>query len=201
MTLDIGRLQLRSSGSQELDVCADLRLVSVGQGISPVGQDVARLFEQLRDSIYRYVMLVIGNASDAEEITQEVFLHLYRCLQKGQTIKNVRAWTFRVAHNSALNRKNGAKHLVSMDWPAENTGCRHPCDTAPNPEESVLQQEENRRLQAAFSQLSVQQRQCLILRAEGLRYRQIAEVVGISVANVAQSLHRSIKKLTREAHG
>ena len=85
-----------------------------------------------------------------------------------------------MAHNTALNWKNGTKHLVPMDCSSWDKYCGRQCDSAPNPEESALQQEETRRVQAAFQQLSPQQRQCLILRAEGLRYRQIAEVLGIS---------------------
>ena len=67
MTLNARRLQLRSNGDQDLDLCSDLGLVGVGQGTSQLEQKVTQLFDQLRDCIYRYLMVVIGNASDAEE--------------------------------------------------------------------------------------------------------------------------------------
>ena len=54
------------------------------------------------------------------------------------------------------------------------------------------------RVQTAMSSLSEQQKQCLFLRAEGFRYREIAEILGVSISTVAESLRRAIRKLTSE---
>ena len=195
MPFDLDRLHPSTAGP-ETDLCSDLAWGYPGQELSELRQKVAELYALLRDGIFRYVIVILGNAPDAEEITQEVFLQLYRCLHRGQRIRNVRAWAFRVAHNAALDRKNGAGRLVPLDCaPTAGRRCAEP-----NPEESVLEEEEVRRVQAAFTRLCLQQQQCLILRAEGLRYRQIAEILGISVANVAQSMHRAIRKLTADLY-
>src|SRR5215510_6875955 len=79
--------------------------------------------------------------------------------------------------------------------------CNLRCDPRPTPEQTVLHKEDFRRLHAAMGQLSPQQRQCLVLKAEGFRYKQISVIMGISDSNVAKSLHRGIKRMMREVRG
>jgi RNA polymerase sigma-70 factor (ECF subfamily) len=74
-------------------------------------------------------------------------------------------------------------------------------DPAPNPEELLLRKERMVRTHAAISVLSGRQKQCLYLRAEGFRYREIAELLGVTVSTVAELLHRAIMRLTKESNG
>jgi len=66
-----------------------------------------------------------------------------------------------------------------------------------NPEEQVLSNQRQRRLLAVVLALPEQDRLCFSLRAEGLRYREIAEVLGISLGSVSVSLTRSLARLMR----
>jgi RNA polymerase sigma-70 factor (ECF subfamily) len=68
---------------------------------------------------------------------------------------------------------------------------------AATPEQIVQQAHAEQRIQAVIQALSDQDRRCLFLRAEGLRYREIAEALGISLGSVANSLERAIGKLSR----
>src|SRR5436190_2092812 len=77
----------------------DSTLFRPKQGTLTIDQKVTELFEHLRDSVYRYLIVLTGNPAEAEEVTQEAFLKLCQCLQKGQTISHARTWVFRVAHN------------------------------------------------------------------------------------------------------
>ena len=70
-------------------------------------------------------------------------------------------------------------------------------DPAENPEEQLLSSQRLRRLQAVLRALPEQDQCCLSLRAEGLRYRDIAAVLGISLGSVASSLERSLARLAR----
>jgi len=72
-----------------------------------------------------------------------------------------------------------------------------PGDPSLDPEQLVLEQEKHQRLREDFRSLSPLQQQCLLLRADGFRYEQIAEILDTSISNVAQSLHRGIRKLMR----
>ena len=167
----------------------------LGQGAATLEREVTELFKQLRDSVYRYLVAVIQDPSVAEEITQETFLRLYCCLRDRKVINSVRPWVFRVARNLALNEKT-RRRFVNSEESATVVGLRLRLEARlPDPEQAVLQQE---RMDLAIQQLSRHQRECLVLRVEGFRYREIAEILGLSVPNVAQSLRRGIRKLMRE---
>jgi RNA polymerase sigma-70 factor, ECF subfamily len=193
------RTEVRSSA--ELEASLDPRASGVNQATLELNQRVTELFEELRDSIYRYLIVVMGSPAEAEEISQEAFLEFFRYLQNGQVIQNVRAWIFRVAHNLAINQLKSRKHVLTMDPDFWDELCKLRPDPHPTPEQTVLHQEDFRRLHTAMGQLSPHQRECLVLRAEGFRYKQISEIVGISDSNVAKSLHRGIKKMMREISG
>lgn len=170
-------------------------LDGLGREAATLEREVTELFERLRDSVYRYLVAITQDPAVAEEITQETFLRLYCSLRDHKAIQNVRPWIFRVAHNLALNEK-ARKRFVSSDESATLVGLRLRYDTGfPDPEQAILQQE---RMDLAIQQLSRLQRECLILRVEGFRYREIAEILGLSLPNVAQALRRGIKKLMRE---
>src|SRR2546427_7545542 len=63
---------------------------------------VARLFLEARDDVYRYLLSLGLYPPQAQEGAQEAFLRLYATLKKGEKIQNQRAWIFRVAHNLGL---------------------------------------------------------------------------------------------------
>jgi RNA polymerase sigma-70 factor (ECF subfamily) len=65
------------------------------------------------------------------------------------------------------------------------------------PERALLDREKFHRLHEAVSALSPQQRHCLHLRVEGFRYREIAEIVGISTSTVGEFLGRAVKRLRK----
>jgi RNA polymerase sigma-70 factor, ECF subfamily len=70
-------------------------------------------------------------------------------------------------------------------------------DAAPNPEEEVAHGQRVKRLRAVVNALPEQDRYCLYLRAEGLRYREIAATLGISLGAVSMALTRSLARLAR----
>ena len=72
-------------------------------------------------------------------------------------------------------------------------------DTNPSPEDQAASSQRRQRVLAVVRALPEQDRRCLILRAEGLRYREIAEVLDISLGAVSLSLERSLTRLTRAA--
>jgi len=156
---------------------------------------VIRLFDQFQGRVLSYVVAFGLPVHDAEDIVQETFLSLFRHLELGRPRSNLNGWLFRVAHNLALKRRiaNNAseRHLVD-----ENTLAQHPCE-GPNAEEEFSFSQTKQRLRAVFEALPEQDQRCLYLRAEGLKYRQIAEVLGVSVGGVSLSLSRSLARIIR----
>jgi hypothetical protein len=89
------------------------------QSASDVKQKVSEVFELLQDSVFRYLVRVLDDPSEAEDVMQETFIRLYRALHKGQVIEDVRPWIFRVAHNLVLYRfrkKSPVELLDPAGW-------------------------------------------------------------------------------------
>jgi RNA polymerase sigma-70 factor (ECF subfamily) len=163
---------------------------------SQIEREVIELFEQFRDPLCRYALSFGISVQDAEEIIQAVFLSLFRHLQSRRSRENLRGWLFRVAHNLALkqlyaNRRSYAK--TTSDW----TIAEEPFDPSPNPEEELSSSQRRQRLLAVVHALPEADQGCLRLRAEGLRYREIAAILGMSLGAVSTSLTRSLARLIR----
>jgi RNA polymerase sigma-70 factor (ECF subfamily) len=156
---------------------------------------VVRLYEEARQDVYHYLLRLGLSPSSAQEGAQEVFLRLHAALVKGESIHNPRAWVFRVAHNLAVTEHRAGNRWMTLDPGLEAALT----DRGPGPEARVLQRERSARVNEALAELSPQQRRCLYLRAEGLRYREIAETIGVGVSTVSEFLTRAIARLRRAA--
>lgn len=154
---------------------------------------VTHAFEDARDDVYRYLLTLCLPPALAQEATQEVFLRLYMSLSKGERIDNPRGWIFRVAHNHALilRRQEGFQEVFDPD--IESTVR----DSGDNPEQMLLRQERRLQFHRAVSTLSEQQRNCLYLRADGFRYREIAAILGVTDSTVSVFLRRAITRLRK----
>jgi len=71
-------------------------------------------------------------------------------------------------------------------------------DPLDSPEHRALSRERARRLSAGIGKLPEQQRECMLLRASGLRYREIAQVLGIQTSSVGALVHRAVARLSEE---
>jgi RNA polymerase sigma-70 factor (ECF subfamily) len=157
---------------------------------------VAQLFEEAREDVYRYLLTLGLHPPQAQEATQEVFLRLYAALKKGDQIHNPRAWIFRVAHNLGLKIRARQDFSAPFD-PGFETQL---AGQEMNPERGLLERERVLRFHRAIQGLSEQQRRCVYLRLEGLRYPEIGSVLGISASAVGEFLRRAIARLRRAHH-
>ncbi|HEY6293570.1 MAG TPA: sigma-70 family RNA polymerase sigma factor [Terriglobia bacterium] len=182
-----------------IEVCFPATANSVADPCE-VEEEVFGLFDQLRDRLLRYVLWLGLSVHDGEEIIQDVFLSLFRHLRLGRSRKNLRGWIFRVAHNLALKQRSACQKFREA---AESDGgfAEQQLDPGPNPEEQLVCNQRQRRLLAVVRALPEQDQRCLRLRAEGLRYREIADVLGISLGAVSISLTRSLERLGRADEG
>ena len=165
---------------------------------TPLEEEVVALFDQMQDRLLRYLLSIGLPVQDGEEIVQEVFLALFQHLQRGKSRRNLRAWVFQVAHNIAVKhhiarRKIRQNVVDSGEAPAEESFV----DQAPNPEDQLAGNQRHAHLQSVLRALPEQDRRCLSLRAEGLTYREIAQVLDMSLGAVALSLGRSLARFAR----
>jgi RNA polymerase sigma-70 factor, ECF subfamily len=186
---------LPADSIHELRLSTDAR-ASSSEMPSEIEREVMDLFEQFRNPLLRYSLSFGISVHDAEEVTQEVFLSLFRHLQLRRSRKNLRGWIFRVAHNLALKQRYAnqrSRDTAASDW----TIAEKQFDPSPNPEEQLSSAQRRRRLLAVVQALEEEDQGCLRLRAEGLRYREIAAILGISLGAVSISLTRSLARLIR----
>ncbi|HWR37390.1 MAG TPA: RNA polymerase sigma factor [Clostridia bacterium] len=153
------------------------------------------LFQTLRGRVYQYLLLILGNPAEAEELTQECFLRLYQQLHKRKSIDNARVWLFHVARNLALDKKRTGRFIAAIDPPTWDKVLEFRRDPSPTPEQNLLQKERYELVCSVLKRLSDQEQQVLYLRAKGLSYRQVGEVMALSIEAVAAHVHRGLGKV------
>ena len=170
----------------------ELPLLRLASGPS----EVTTLYRELRKPLLRYLVCLGLSSDEAQDVVQDAFLSLQRHLASDGIQDNIRGWLFRVAHNQARNRQKSYHRRFSepldgeMDFLADDA----------TPEQRVLQKEKFRCLAAAIRLLTESERECLLLRAGGLRYREIGEVLGMAVSTVGDTVERAIKKLAEKCN-
>jgi RNA polymerase sigma-70 factor (ECF subfamily) len=161
-------------------------------------EQVTAYFREHSGAVYRYLAGVYGRESEAEEVTQEAFLRLHLALVARENIENPKAWVLTVARRLMLDRlKRGrceaVRHCTVASDVAESVS-----DPAPTPEEALAARRKRAALQSAVRNLTSLEQQCLFARAEGLKLRQIGEVVGMDLRRVAEIVERAVRTLQRQ---
>src|SRR5260370_42496837 len=103
--------------------------------------EVAQLFLEARDDVYRYLLSLGLFPPQAQEGAQEVFLRLYPTLKKREKIENPRAWIFRVAHNYGLKVRGRQNFQAPFDADLESKIAGAEMD----PAQSLLEKEQSLR--------------------------------------------------------
>ncbi|HUL33742.1 MAG TPA: RNA polymerase sigma factor [Candidatus Eisenbacteria bacterium] len=158
--------------------------------------EVNTLYHELRKPMLRYLVCLGLSEDEAQDVVHDAFLRLQRHLASGGAQDNLRGWLFRVAHNAARNRQSSYHRRFAEPL---DPGADFLANQA-SPEQAVLEKERLRRLAAALRELSSSERECLLLRSEGLRYREIAEVLGMATSSVADIVDRAIRKLAEKCN-
>jgi RNA polymerase sigma-70 factor, ECF subfamily len=175
----------------------DIGAADTGHSRERLQVEVVALFDQFREPLLRYLSSRGLAFPDGEEVLQEVFLALFQHLDRGKSRENLRGWLFRVAHNLALKRRYRTRQdLAARAEPGIADAVIEP---GPNPEDQLLRSQTRERLMAVVKALPEQDRECLFLRAEGLRYREIAGILDMSLGAVSLSLARSLARIARSA--
>jgi RNA polymerase sigma-70 factor, ECF subfamily len=163
-----------------------------------IEEKMIRLFDEVRVPLLRYLSAFPLAIPDAEDVIQEAFLSLFQQLQRGKSHHSIRGWLFRAAHNLAI--KKAVRSRNDIEQTGSQAGVEElMIDPAMNPEDQFAFDQTQKRLMLVVRALSQQQRWCLYLRAEGLRYREIAEVLDMSLGAVSLSLERSLAHIARAA--
>jgi RNA polymerase sigma-70 factor (ECF subfamily) len=152
----------------------------------------ARLYEEYFDRIYRYITLKMGDAVEAEDLTQQVFLNSLRSISsfrwKGKPFS---AWLYRIAHNQVVDYLRKKKR---SDLPLEETLA----GGGDNPQLAAERKLDIEQVLAAAQHLTEAQREVISLRfTSELSIAQVAEVMGKSQGAVKALQHSGIVALRR----
>ena len=147
------------------------------------------------DAIYRYIYYRVGDAGDAEDLTEQVFLKAWEALPAYRLRgKPFVSWLYRIAHNAIVDRFRREKRTVPMamsehvDWEGN----------AASSLEQVIATEEASTLAGAIAQLPELQQQVIVLRfVEGLKHAEVARIIGRSRGACRVIQHRALAALNR----
>lgn len=142
----------------------------------------------------RYLRFLGIDSETAQEVTHEAFLRLHQHLLAGGDQSNLRAWLYRVAHNLGRNTQT-AFRSSKTNLLGDVSTAGDPPSSAASVEEELLLEERSRLVREAMNRLSAAQKDCLVLRAQGLKYREIGEVLNLSISTVGENVQRGLEKL------
>lgn len=144
------------------------------------------LYESVSKSVYGFALSIIKNSHDAEDVLQETFLRIYASADRYVPQGKPMAWIFTVTRNLAMSKLRENSRTAEYD------------ESKPEKIDFTLVSDVEQRLvlEKVFTVLSDEEKQILILHAvSGMKHREIASVLDMSVNTVLSKYHRAVKKL------
>jgi RNA polymerase sigma-70 factor, ECF subfamily len=159
------------------------------------------LFRRHYDRVYGLLFRLVGNRVEAEDLTQEVFLKLYRQPLRGSREHNVGAWLYRVATNMGYNHIRGRRRF----WQRNVALVPEEKSRQDDPAERAAERETKAAVRAALARLPERQVQLLLLRQMDLSYAELAAAcevapgsVGTLLARAADAFRKAYRKENEE---
>ncbi|GBF31972.1 RNA polymerase sigma factor SigW [Desulfocucumis palustris] len=166
------------------------------------GQLVERYQHQLYDLIFK----MLNNQEDARDVSQEIFIKVFRSLDKFRYESKFSTWLYRVATNHCLDflrkkKREKERYLIRESPPEDGAGREPQSGGCWEPEQSLLQKENLQRLQKALEQLPETYRLPLLMQHyRKMSYQEIAQIMNIPVKTVATRIYRA-KNMLKECLG
>lgn len=159
------------------------------------------IFYRHRDMVFKTAYLITGNAQEAEDILQEVFIKVYR---SGDTFNpdmgGVNTWLHRITVNQCISEKRRKSPASISLETLEEDGVDLPDTSSEHPEHLSIKQDECERIRQAMGCLDKKHRAILTLRYfDGLSYNEIAQILKIPLGTVKSRLNIATKLLHKEA--
>ncbi len=163
----------------------------------------ADLVEEHQRMVVQLAINLLGDRDEALDLSQEVFLRVFRTIHRFRGQSSLRTWIYRIAVNQARNRHRGWRRRhradqVSLDEHVKTHGDILSLREAP-PDRVLAQKELAQRLKDALDRLPFDQRTAIVLReVDGLSYEEIAFSLGVAIGTVKSRLTRARQALRLE---
>jgi len=170
----------------------DERLL-VSRAIARDGEAFGDLYDRSVIRVYRHIYYLINDVKEAEDLTAQTFLQAWEAIDRFQPRgAPFVSWLLRIAHNLAVSHLRSRKSDTQLYDTMVDEGLPR------NPEAVAERQADEERVRQAVLRLGDEQRQVIILRfVEELDYREVAEILGKSVAAVRVIQHRALCALRK----
>lgn len=149
-----------------------------------------KLFEQYHKRVLHIAYRLSGNIQEAEDITQEVFIKVFKEINKFQAAASFYTWLYRITVNLCLDKKRKRQRREKYH---ANSGLD---SVNNNLDQQIWQDEIQQILQIALTQIKPKLRTVIVLKdIEGLSYGEVAQIVGCSEGTISSRLNRGRKRL------
>ena len=162
---------------------------------------------EYQGQVYRVVFRMLGNAAEAEEISQEVFITVFKSIDRFRGDSKLSTWLYRVAVNHSKNRiKYLARRAQSAKCEFDEFTEAQTLDSAsmrtsgqpPRPDEMAQARQSETMIQRALAGLEPEHRELIIFRdIEGMTYQEIGTITGLIEGTVKSRLHRARLELRK----
>ncbi len=171
--------------------------------VKAVGTGDHRAYETLvkkhQGSVFNFVRRILGDRHAAEDVVQEVFWALYRSAPGFQPRAKVSTWLFTIAYNLSINEIKRRKRLLNLQGSLSGCLCTK---SGPDALEAAQTAELEGDVAKALEQLPENQRAALLLRVhEELTYREISEILDVSVSSVESLIFRGRARMRELLRG
>ena len=165
----------------------------------------ARLVALHERMVFNLATRLLGDAEEAKDLSQEVFLQVYRTIQRFEGRSSLKTWIYRIVVNQCHNRQRWwRRRRKDQSRPLEDLTAREEVslsakEGAPGPFEDLARREQARRVQAALGAISFDQRAILVLReVEGMSCEEIGKALGLPIGTVKSRLARGREALRQQ---
>lgn len=141
--------------------------------------------------VYNVALRITNNNEDADEVTQDVFIKMYKNLGGFNFLSSFKTWIYRITANTAINYKKAVEKHVNRKVDYDSTF--HSVFTKEAVRNNIDKKEQ---ISVLLNALNPDQRACVVLREiEGLNYKEIANALRININTVRTRLKRAREKL------
>jgi RNA polymerase sigma-70 factor (ECF subfamily) len=149
------------------------------------------LFSKYQTYVYNIIYGIVGSAEEARDLTQDVFLQVYRSLPRFRHGSRFATWLYRIAANRAVDAARGARHWRFLPLTEEPT-MQHVAPHEDGPESRFARGAEQEEVRRVLQLCPVNHREILVLRYyQDLSLEEIADVLGCTLAAAKVRLHRA----------
>ena len=168
------------------------------------------LINRHQRSVLNFIFRFLGNRADAEDLTQEVFLRVWKAAGTYKPDAKFTTWLYRIATNLCINRQHAIRirrlfvqsHIQEQIQNSKDSSIIGESAGILSPEDRIIDSEQSVRLLNALNELPTSQRVAIVLRIyDEMSYQEIAEIMDLSVSAVDSLLIRAKRNLHRKLTG